>query len=150
METESGTDSRRVGVVVGPTLRYWVLRETPEAPAGDTKTRPEPEKVSEEPAELACARCFEPITSDAEWLEVGGAREHSFMNPHGFYYRIGCFGNARALEAEGGWSDEWSWFPPCAWQVQRCARCGEHLGWLFRGPERRFFGLILDRLVRSS
>jgi hypothetical protein len=127
----------------------WALRGRGDAPAEAATTRPEPQKVSEEPPELVCVRCREPITNDAEWLEVGGAREHTFVNPHGFCYRIGCFANARALEAAGGWSDEWSWFPPCAWQVQHCGRCGEHLGWLFRGPDRRFFGLILDRLVQS-
>lgn len=126
----------------------WALRDPPSAPSVSTTSETRAETRDEEPAVLACASCQEPITTEAERLEVAGAHQHSFMNPHGFYFRIGCFASAQALRAEGGWSGEWSWFPPCEWQIQRCARCGEHLGWLFRAPERRFYGLVLDRLIR--
>jgi hypothetical protein len=126
----------------------WALRHPGEALEGGVKPDPQVRQGPDEPAVLACSRCHEAITTEADWLEVSGAREHTFMNPHGFCFRIGCFGAARSLVASGDWSDEWSWFPPCAWQVQQCARCGEHLGWLFRSPERRFYGLVLDRLVR--
>jgi hypothetical protein len=126
----------------------WTLREGEGEPTTSTPTRPAPETRDDETPVLACARCREPITTDAEKQEIAGAHEHTFMNPHGFCFRIGCFAGARALRPEGGWSAEWSWFPPCEWQTHYCARCEEHLGWLFRGPGRRFYGLVLDRLVR--
>ncbi len=126
----------------------WALRHPAESSEAGTEADPRSRPLPEEPAVLACARCREPITTEAEWLDVAGAREHTFMNPHGFCFRIGCFASAQALAPEGEFCDEWSWFPPCAWQVQQCARCREHLGWLFRSPERRFYGLVLDRLVR--
>jgi cereblon len=126
----------------------WALREGPESPGGQTITTTEDKRVPEEPPVIACARCREPITSEGEWMEVSGARQHTFANPHGFCFRIGCFAAARALEAVGEWSGEWSWFPPCQWQVRQCAVCAEHLGWAFRAPGRSFFGLVLDRLVR--
>ena len=146
LEPQRG-DSREAGSWPDSPPIRWALRDLG-SPEGATSTGTDPRKVTEEPPALACARCQEPVTSAAEWLEVGGAREHTFMNPHGFAFRIGCFAAARALEGAGGWSDEWSWFPPCLWQVQHCARCGEHLGWAFRSADRRFFGLVLDRLVQ--
>ena len=126
----------------------WALRDAPGPKVGSAQPEGEQRHSPAEPPVLACGRCHEAITTEGDWLDTGGAREHTFANPHGFCYRIGCFAAARALEPRGGWSDEWSWFPPCAWQVQECARCHDHLGWLFRSPERRFYGLVLDRLVR--
>jgi hypothetical protein len=138
------------GVEAAPLPARLLLRGREERPseAADSDANPNPEKDFEEPADLVCARCAEPVTSDAEWMEVGGARQHTFANPHGFFFRIGCFARARALQARGLWSDEWSWFPPCSWQIRVCARCDEHLGWAFRSEARSFFGLILDRLRR--
>ena len=128
----------------------WALQHPAESSEAGTVVDPRVGPLPEEPAVLACACCFEPITTEADRVEVGGALEHTFMNPHGFCFRIGCFTSAQALVPEGEWSDEWSWFPPCAWQVQQCARCREHLGWMFRGPGRLFYGLVLARLVRRG
>jgi hypothetical protein len=130
-----------------PTV-LWAFRDRADSPAGQTTTATEEKRVTEEPPVIACARCREPITTEAEWMEVAGSRQHTFANPHGFCYRIGCFVAARALTPFGEWSGEWSWFPPCQWQIQQCAVCAEHLGWAFRSVDRRFFGLVLDRLVR--
>ena len=124
---------RSTGILAGDAALGSYRDPAGAAPGVSTHERDaEPETRDEEPAVLACATCREPITTEAERLEVAGAHQHSFMNPHGFYFRIGCFVAAQALRAEGGWSGEWSWFPPCEWQIQRCARCDEHLGWLFR------------------
>ena len=115
-------------------------------PTGGVKPATEPGPLADEPAVLACSRCHEAITTEADWLEVGGAREHRFMNPHGFWFA------SAASERPGRWwpravgATIWSWFPPCAWQVRQCTRCRQHLGWQFRSPERRFYGLVLDRL----
>jgi hypothetical protein len=128
----------------------WALKRESGEPPPVAISDPRREAVEATPEILACARCHEPITSEADRLEMAGAREHTFTNPHGFRFRIGCFAAARSLRPDGGWSAEWSWFPPCEWQVQHCARCGEHLGWLFRGGDRFFYGLVLDRLVALS
>jgi hypothetical protein len=96
---------------------------------------------------LACARCRRPVTTTADRIEVAGGHAHSFANPHGFRYHIGCFAQASGCRTAGPPSTYWTWFPPYAWQVEHCGSCGEHLGWLFRADEHRFHGLILDRLV---
>jgi hypothetical protein len=96
---------------------------------------------------LACAGCRRPITSAAARIQVGGAHAHSFLNPHGIEFRIGCFGLASGLLRLGDPETFWTWFPGHTWQVELCASCREHLGWEFRSSDHRFHGLILDRLV---
>jgi hypothetical protein len=87
------------------------------------------------------------VTSSAERIVVGGAHEHFEVNPQGQSFRIGCFAGARNVVTLGAPDPYWTWFPGYAWQVECCARCGAHLGWLFTGAAHRFHGLILDRLV---
>jgi len=78
---------------------------------------------------------------------VDGSHEHQCVNPHGLSFHIGCFGWVTGCRVVGAPSAEWSWFPPCRWQIELCGGCREHLGWLFRSADREFHGLILDRLV---
>jgi hypothetical protein len=87
------------------------------------------------------------VARPADRTSVAGAHEHAFANPLGVRFHIGCFAAARGCAPEGPAVAEWSWFPPHTWQVERCAACGAHLGWLFRDGGHRFHGLILDRLV---
>ena len=96
---------------------------------------------------LACAACLAAVTTTDARIEVGGQHEHSFVNPHGYTYRIGCFASAPGCAGDGPSSTFWTWFPGYAWQIAYCARCGEHLGWVFRSEAHRFLGLILDRLT---
>lgn len=87
------------------------------------------------------------MTTTAARIEVDGAHEHTFANPAGFQFRIGCFSRATGCGTVGEPSTYWSWFPGHSWQVEHCTACGEHLGWLFRADLQGFHGLILDRLV---
>ena len=96
---------------------------------------------------LACARCRRPITSAAARIAVGGAHEHTFVNPHGLEFRIGCFAIATGCLQVGEATTFWSWFPGYAWVIEHCVGCREHLGWEFRSAGHRFHGLVLDRLV---
>ena len=49
---------------------------------------------------LLCARCSSPITTRDQHRTMHGMHEHTFANPHGIIYRIGCFRNACS-------ADEW-------------------------------------------
>jgi hypothetical protein len=95
-----------------------------------------------------CVRCRRLITMPAECIERNGRHEHSFTNPHGFNFHIGCFADAPGVAGEGEVSDFWSWFPGYDWQVVVCRGCFLHLGWRFRNNDNIFFGLILARLIR--
>jgi hypothetical protein len=96
---------------------------------------------------LACAYCRRPITTGAARIEVGGSHAHTFANPDGVRFRIGCFADASGLRAVGAKSPYFTWFAGFSWQVELCARCREQLGWLYESADGLFHGLILDRLV---
>jgi hypothetical protein len=95
---------------------------------------------------LFCAQCRHPITHDDERIAMQGDHEHSFTNPHGFTFRIGCFRQAPGCVAIGTAATEYSWFNGYQWRIALCANCEAHLGWLFTSPDDRFHGLILNRL----
>jgi hypothetical protein len=95
---------------------------------------------------LVCVDCGRLITRGEERAVVNGRHEHTSLNPHGIVYHIGCFESAPGCSPQGAVSTHWSWFPGYAWQVVLCAGCLLHLGWLFRGPEGGFYGLIINRL----
>lgn len=102
----------------------------------------------EEPGRLlACSICGHAITSTADRITVGEQHEHEGVNPHGHRFRFGCFGRAPGCVSRGVPSKQFTWFPGYFWHVQDCARCNEHIGWLFFHPDDSFYGLILDRLV---
>jgi hypothetical protein len=97
---------------------------------------------------LACAACRRAITSTADRLIVRGAPEHMLTNPHGYRYHVGCFSRAHGCIPIGEATEDFTWFPPYAWQVEVCGGCTEHLGWIFRTADHHFHGLVLDRLVQ--
>jgi hypothetical protein len=115
-------------------------------------TRPSTQEVEhpERPATLRCARCGQAIASDGDRIGVHGLHEHSQVNPHGYIWNFGCFSSAPGCVAQGERSTEFAWFPNTSWQIQICGGCALHLGWLFEGPSRRFYGLILERLVEDD
>ncbi|HNS99887.1 MAG TPA: cereblon family protein [Polyangiaceae bacterium] len=83
-------------------------------------------------------------------IEVAGAHRHTFANPHGLVFQIGCFSEATGCRGTGPASDDFTWFSGYEWQVGVCARCGIHLGWRFISHRTSFFGLIVDRLRDTS
>lgn len=96
---------------------------------------------------LACAGCRRAITTTAARIELNGAHAHSFENPDGDRFRIGCFSDAGGLLRVGPSTLEWTWFAGYTWQIEVCAGCREHIGWLYRAGDSRFHGLILAALV---
>jgi hypothetical protein len=97
---------------------------------------------------IVCHICRQALTTAAARTAINGSHEHTFDNPHGIRFRIGCFAWVNNCSIVTPTSMYWSWFPGHAWQVEVCAGCGEHLGWLFKSVDKAFFhGLILDRLM---
>jgi hypothetical protein len=90
------------------------------------------------------------VTGDEARIAIAGSHEHDCENRHGWRYRVGCFAAAEGLVPDGAATTADTWFPGYAWQVQRCARCGHHLGWRFASRDGGFFGLILDHLVETD
>jgi len=98
---------------------------------------------------IACGACGQPVTSTAARIDRAGSHAHTFANPHGIVFHIGCFDRAPGCTTASAPETLFSWFPGHAWQVAACRGCSAHLGWLFSGPDR-FHGLILDRLVEAG
>lgn len=99
---------------------------------------------------LACAACRRAITNTAARIEVSGAHSHTFDNPDGDRFLIGCFSEAVGLLRMGPSSLEWTWFAGYSWQMEVCGGCRQFIGWLYRAGESRFHGLILAALVEAG
>ena len=106
----------------------------------------ETELCTGSPKWLKCVFCGLRIAKESDAIRVAGKHEHVEGNPEGLVFRVGCFRRARCVAA-GTASNCWTWFPGYSWQVEMCADCSSHLGWLFRSSQDHFHGLILTRLV---
>lgn len=90
------------------------------------------------------------ITSKEERTTVAGAHEHTFANPHGYVFRVGCYSAAPGCIGFGQVSTEFPWFAGYAWQVALCSKCTEHIGWRFTSRDHIFLGLIVSKLVERT
>jgi len=101
-----------------------------------------------EDEKLYCFICGRIITSTSSRIAVEGAHEHTFTNPGGYRFRIGCFREAPGCEQAGEFIQAYSWFDGYAWRYATCRSCRMHLGWIYRSRDS-FFGLVVDRLLSS-
>jgi hypothetical protein len=124
----------------------------PDFPAGIPFTVDEADTdISDENEYILCARCRRVITTAAHRIDVNGSHLHTFANPHGIVFEIGCFRGATGCTYQGAMTDDFSWFPGFGWKITGCGTCLTHLGWLFiSGNGGNFHGLILDRLVEGK
>lgn len=127
--------------------------KTPAAPEKGDGTAPEASPQAQETEErlILCRECLFPITREEEQAAMSGAFQHTFANPAGIVFTIGCFSTAEGCAPVGPPSDEFSWFPGFVWRVAICRGCLAHLGWYFHAPSGvAFWGLILDHLIFPS
>jgi hypothetical protein len=127
-----------------------VLRESGSPAGTDAEERPRSDEEPDDATVLVCAACESFVTTAAARIEMSGSHEHTFVNPHGFRYHIGCFAAAPGCAAVGAESRYFTWFPGHSWRIAECRSCSGHLGWLFRGADSQFHGLILDRLAEAD
>lgn len=128
----------------------WRLREDRRGDdrKGTPSRAPSEKTASKEKREILCRQCRQGITDPEQRIVIQGSHLHTFANPHGIVFDIGCFRVVRNCAAVGPASTEFTWFAGFRWRVLICGGCLTHLGWMFTadGPEK-FFGLIIDRLV---
>lgn len=145
---QSGIDQS----AVVSSFRSLRLRQPNELPEGGK----EPDLVAadqdlEQPKEKAyiiCRQCRQEITRSEERFSIQGAHRHTFANPHGLVFEIGCFQNCVGCGYAGAASDEFTWFAGYLWRACFCSNCLTHLGWLFTSTGGDgFHGLILERLL---
>ncbi len=124
--------------------RPEVLSDRPDT---DEKDR---EKPSRDPGAILCKACGRVITHDRDRLSVQGAHLHTFANPQGLVFEIGCFQTAIGCAYGGELTAEFTWFAGYQWKIAVCAGCLTHVGWLFISAANQFNGLILNRLVSGG
>ncbi len=130
---------------------WYLFREAPERPRRSSGGEAYPEKaLAETPDEelLICRECRQVITHRKEEISFNGAFRHTFANPHGIIFEIGCFQAVTGCSTVGVLSDDFTWFKGYFWRVLICTGCQAHLGWSFSNRAGvSFYGLILDRLI---
>ena len=135
--------------------RSWWLRQPSSLPEDGRKADLEvAEKKTEQPEEKAyilCRQCRQAVTKSEERFSFQGAHRHTFANPHGLVFDIGCFKDCPGCGYAGAASDEFTWFAGYRWRICFCSNCLTHLGWLFSSPVGDgFHGLILERLIEPD
>lgn len=131
-------------------LRQSTPRPSAQRPPAPQETPSEREAPEAEPL-ILCRECLQPVTRERERLAVDGAHRHTFANPYGVVFEIGCFRRAPGCAYAGASSGEFSWFAGYTWRVALCAACLIHLGWVFQSTGGdRFHGLILERLIEPA
>lgn len=109
---------------------------------------PDLEDAGGGPESLVCRECRHVITRTTERVSVQGTHAHTFANPAGILFQIGCFQSAMGCTCVGAATEQWSWFSGFSWRVAVCRACMSHLGWQYtRAGGASFYGLILNRLA---
>jgi hypothetical protein len=135
------------------TITKNYLFRTTSTPRDNSIIRPltdeDKEKNPLESEQILCRQCHQIITRPEEKIQVNGSHHHTFANPLGLIFDIGCFQTAEGCGYTGQATEEYSWFSGYAWRVAGCGKCLIQLGWLFSSSmgSTRFNGLILDRLI---
>ena len=138
----------RVSIRDGFASPAMVFRESSDKPVTVSSILAKDQDEHEEKEEkiLLCKKCNAAIAKEIDRISRAGKHLHTFFNPAGVVYEIGCFRQASGCYAGGPLSKEFSWFADYSWQISFCASCSEHLGWFFSSSEDTFFGLIANRL----
>ena len=131
------------------TMQSWTFRQ-PCKPDGNRPERmPEGKHELDDACggeQILCRRCGRYITSGKQRISVNGSHEHTFANPEGILFHVGCFARVQGCSFAGEPTGEWSWFMGYAWSVAYCAGCGLHLGWRYSSADDVFHGLVLRSL----
>jgi hypothetical protein len=100
---------------------------------------------------IVCRHCCHIITFSTEHRIINGAHLHTFANPEGILFEIGCYHDAQGCGYIGPASSEFTWFSGYVWRIAVCGYCHVHLGWRFSGVDGHFFhGLITSRLISKE
>lgn len=129
-----------------------LLRDPPENQDDEMPVSVIEDELEDETLEIEeyirCRQCRNILASPDDRISVQGSHQHTFANPHGIVFEIGCFTAVKGCGHIGPPSDEFTWFAGYSWRVAVCLVCLTHLGWFFSSSGKEsFHGLILDRLI---
>ncbi|MDY6935641.1 MAG: cereblon family protein [Spirochaetota bacterium] len=98
---------------------------------------------------ILCKLCSNIITSPDNCIVINGKHQHTFKNPVGYTYQIGCFINAKGCIITGEPTTDFTWFSGFSWCYAICSICHIHLGWYYQSKISSFYGLILNHLIEN-
>jgi hypothetical protein len=153
-QTEAVHPIRISGNCCGPdvwcSFSFEFLKKMAGKPAGSVLAEEKDDvRLREGRHPILCRRCGQEITLAEYAVTISGRHEHTFTNPAGVTFQIGCFSIAAGCAVYGAPVLEFTWFPGFAWSVCLCANCMLHLGWFYQSIEEGFFGLITTNLVKT-
>jgi len=142
-------------MLMSATPLTFLFRQPGEKPQGgispDIVTDEAEEEIPEEEEYILCGQCRQAITRPEDRMTVQGLHRHTFANPHGLVFDIGCFKTTRGCGYAGQANDEFTWFAGYSWRVCFCSTCLTHLGWMFISKSAdTFHGLVLERLIEPN
>jgi hypothetical protein len=112
--------------------------------------RPSVQKKREHESDLQralyCKACGNSITAKDQAITVSSSFRHTFFNPAGIVFELGCYKKAPGCMIAGVPSSEFSWFSGYLWSFALCSSCEAHLGWYFESGTSVFWGLLLNKL----
>ncbi len=133
-----------------PNNTIWAFKRTlQDQKVLDLELATEDENETEKEDYIICRACGNVIASPDEQMEVDGKFSHTFTNPAGIAYKIGCFSNAKGCVNFGEPTSDFTWFPGFDWCYALCSNCFSHLGWHYSSGDSSFFGLILDNIAEN-
>jgi hypothetical protein len=128
----------------------WVFKSTGKKQTDASTITEESEFDLESENFILCRNCGNKITSPELIIAVHGMHKHTFTNPAGIAYQIGCFSDADGCMIYGDPTRDYTWFKGFSWSLGLCSNCFTHLGWFYKSEDKSFFGLILDRLKDTT
>jgi hypothetical protein len=144
--------SRCTGAIISPLFfnapQFLRSRNAPgKLPTMEEKRGEETDEREQEA--ILCRNCLLVVTDTSERLTVEGHHHHTFANPQGIVFDIGCFRRGVGCRYSGDLTSEMSWFRGFCWRFAFCGKCLSQLGWQFlpNTEGEGFWGLILNRLV---
>lgn len=114
----------------------------------DIPVTDEENKEDTKPVEaIFCRSCGLTVTSRDQKIGMQGSHRHTFFNPAGIVFELGCFRQAKGCFSAGEPTSEFTWFAGYVWSFALCRGCKSHLGWFFEKGNASFYGLILANLI---
>ncbi len=98
---------------------------------------------------IICKACKNIITEPENKIQINGQFSHTFQNPAGAIFNIGCFSVTQGCLDVSEKTAEFSWFPGFNWVIVVCSNCYTHMGWHYSMNGSGFYGLILDKIVEN-
>jgi hypothetical protein len=128
----------------------WVLKSSDKKQITGVKIKTEKKFGLKEGHFIVCRNCGNTITTPERMISVNEQHIHTFTNPAGITYDIGCFSSASGCIVYGQPTLEHTWFEGFSWSLSLCSHCLVHLGWYYQSENENFFGLIMDQLADST